>query len=194
MVRMLAGHGADIDKRGRIHESSPLDLASEEAVRLPCMRTLLDIGADVNARDKNGKTPLLHALASSDGLTVHNIENIRLLPQRGSDVHAATLDGETAVSSLVFLVKEALEGSVEDAAEIGRFCLRATWLLLAHGADTSCCLAPDGEEDGEPSLTLTSLEHFDRIFPLAVLLRQSGASFHCSHHRDSCWTGYRLVF
>ncbi|XP_045082969.1 ankyrin repeat and SOCS box protein 6-like isoform X2 [Coregonus clupeaformis] len=81
----------------QIHESSPLDLASEEAVRLPCMRTLLDIGADVNARDKNGKTPLLHALASSDGLTVHNIENIRLLPQRGSDVHAATLDGETAV-------------------------------------------------------------------------------------------------
>ncbi|XP_014027322.1 ankyrin repeat and SOCS box protein 6 isoform X1 [Salmo salar] len=194
MVRLLAGHGADINKRDRIHESSPLDLASEEAERLPCMRTLLDMGADVNARDKNGKSPLLHALASSDGLTVHNTENIRLLLQRGADVHAATLDGETAVSSLVFLVKEALEGSVEDAAEIGRFCLKATRLLLAHGADPSCCLTPDGEEDGEPSLTVTSLEHFDRLFPLAVLLLQSGASFHCSRHGASCWTGYRLVF
>ncbi|CAB1319694.1 unnamed protein product [Coregonus sp. 'balchen'] len=165
MVRLLAGHGADIDKRDRIHESSPLDLASEEAERLPCMRTLLDMGADMNARDKNG-----------------------------ADVHAATLDGETAVSPLVFLVKEALEASVEDAAEIGRFCLRATRLLLAYGADPSCCLAPDGEEDGEPSLTVTSLEHFDRLFPLAVLLLQSGASFHCSRHGASCWTGYKLVF
>lgn len=32
-----------------------------------------------------GKTPLLHALASSDGLTVHNTENIQLLLQRGTD-------------------------------------------------------------------------------------------------------------
>jgi hypothetical protein len=39
----------------QIHESSPLDLASEEAERLPCMCTLLDMGADVNARDKNGE-------------------------------------------------------------------------------------------------------------------------------------------
>lgn len=32
-----------------------------------------------------GKTPLLHALASSDGLTVHNTENIQLLLHRGTD-------------------------------------------------------------------------------------------------------------
>ncbi|XP_010894010.1 ankyrin repeat and SOCS box protein 6 isoform X1 [Esox lucius] len=194
MVRMLAEHGADINKRDRIHESSPLDLASEEAERVPCMRTLLDMGADVNAKDKHGKSPLLHALASSDGLTVHNIENIRLLLQRGADIHAATIDGETAVSSLVLLVKEALSASVEDAAEIGRFCLRATRLLLAQGADPSSCLATDGEEDGEHSLTATSLEHFDRLFPLAVLLLQSGASFYCSHHGATCWTGYGIMF
>lgn len=94
-----------------------MDLASEESERLPCLLTLLDLGADVNARDKHGeftlssqikknlhsvthsfilktgcfclvskgKTPLLHALASSDGLTVHNTENIQLLLQRGTD-------------------------------------------------------------------------------------------------------------
>nr|ACO13531.1 Ankyrin repeat and SOCS box protein 6 [Esox lucius] len=90
MVRMLAEHGADINKRDRIHESSPLDLASEEAERVPCMRTLLDMGADVNAKDKHGKSPLLHALASSDGLTVHNIENIRLLLQRGTVLYTHT--------------------------------------------------------------------------------------------------------
>ena len=36
-----------------------------------------------------GKTPLLHAFASSDGLTVHNIENIELLLQRGTDCETA---------------------------------------------------------------------------------------------------------
>ncbi|XP_078106288.1 ankyrin repeat and SOCS box protein 6 [Sander vitreus] len=190
MVRLLVEHAADVEKRDRIHESSPLDLASEESERLPCLLTLLDLGADVNARDKRGKTPLLHALASSDGLTVHNTENIQLLLQRGADVNAATVDGETVESSLVFLVKEALEATTEDAAEIGNFCLKATQLLLAHGVDPSCCL----NEDGEPSLTQTSLEHFDLLFPLAVLLIQSGASLVCSYHGDSCWSFYSLLF
>ncbi|AWP06716.1 putative ankyrin repeat and SOCS box protein 6 [Scophthalmus maximus] len=173
-----------------IHESSPLDLASEESERLPCLRTLLDLGADVNASDKNGKTPLLHALASSDGLAVHNTENIQLLLQRGADVNAATVDGETIQSSMVFLVKEALEASADDAAEIGKFCLKTVRLLLAHGVDPSCCM----NEDGEPSLTQTSLQHFDHLFPLAVLLLQSGASLVCSDHGDSCWSGYSLLF
>ncbi|KAM7391633.1 hypothetical protein PAMP_022312 [Pampus punctatissimus] len=190
MVRLLVGNGADIEKRDRIHESSPLDLASEESERLPCLLTLLDLGADVNARDKHGKTPLLHALASSDGLTVHNTENIQLLLERGADVNAATVDGETVESSLVFLVKEALEANVEDAAQIGNFCLKTTRLLLAHGVDPSCCL----NDDGEPSLTQTSLEHFDLLFPLVVLLIQSGASLVCTYHDDPCWSFNSLLF
>ncbi|KAM4615730.1 ankyrin repeat and SOCS box protein 6 isoform 2-T2 [Polymixia lowei] len=161
MLSLLVGHGADIEKRDRIHESSPLDLASEESERLPCMLALLDLGANVNASDKNG-----------------------------ADVRATTVDGETAESSLVFLIKEALEANAQDAAEIGHFCLRATRLLLAHGSDPSCCL----NEDGEPSLTQTSLEHFDLLFPLAALLLQSGASFACSYHGDACWSGYKLLF
>lgn len=108
----------------------------------------------------------------------------------GADVHASTADGETVESSLVFLVKEALEASAEDAAEIGKFCLKTTRLLLAHGVDPSCCL----NEDGEPSLTQTSLEHFDLLFPLAALLIQSGARLVCSCHGDSCWSGCGLLF
>lgn len=38
----------------QIHESSPLDLASEEPERMPCLQRLLDLGADVNAADKHG--------------------------------------------------------------------------------------------------------------------------------------------
>lgn len=81
MVRLLVSRGADVEKRDRvreaspllflssssrlspadvcgffscqIHESSPLDLASEESERLPCLLTLLDMGAYVNAGDKH---------------------------------------------------------------------------------------------------------------------------------------------
>uniref|UniRef100_A0A3B5JZH1 Ankyrin repeat and SOCS box containing 6 n=1 Tax=Takifugu rubripes TaxID=31033 RepID=A0A3B5JZH1_TAKRU len=161
MVRLLVSHGADIEKRDRIHESSPLDLASEESERLLCLLTLLDMGADVNAGDKHS-----------------------------ADISAATQDGETVESLLVFLIKEALDANEEDAAEIGKFCLKTTRLLLAHGLDPSCCL----NEDGESSLTRTSLEHFDLLFPLAVLLIQSGSSLVCSLHGDSCWFAYGLLF
>ncbi|KAG9354602.1 hypothetical protein JZ751_001315 [Albula glossodonta] len=191
MVQTLMHHGADIDKRDRIHESSPLDLASEELERLPCLRMLLQLGADINARDKNGKTALLHALASSDGLTVNNTANIQLLLEKGADVRAATDEGETALSSLAFLVKEALEGNAEDACEIGNFCLAATQLLLTHGADPSHCEV--GGAEGEPSLTQTCLEYFDLLFPLAVLLLQSGAAFLCSCQGAPCWTGPGLI-
>lgn len=105
-------------------------------------------------------------------------------------MNAATMDGETVESSVVFLVKEALEASVQDAAEIGSFCLRTVQLLLAHGVDPSCCSA----EDGEPSLTQTSLEHFDLLFPLAVLLLQSGAALLCRLHQQPCWSGPELLF
>ncbi|XP_017574598.1 ankyrin repeat and SOCS box protein 6 isoform X2 [Pygocentrus nattereri] len=194
MVQLLAGHGAIIDKRDRIHESSPLDLASEEADRLSCLRMLLDLGADVNAKDKNGKTALLHAFASSDGLTVNNACNIQLLLDRGADVNATTHDGETPMSSLIFLVKEALDSSTEDAAVIGCFCMRVAALLLDHGADPSCCLSTSDGEEWEPSLTYATLEHFDVLYPMAALLLQRGASFFCSCHGTSCWTGYNLIF
>ncbi|XP_072538139.1 ankyrin repeat and SOCS box protein 6 [Salminus brasiliensis] len=194
MVKLLVGHGAEIDKRDRIHESSPLDLASEEADRLSCLHMLLDLGADIGAKDKNGKTALLHAFASSDGLTVNNTCNIQLLLERGADVNATTHDGETPLSSLVFLVKESLDGSVEDATIIGRFCTQVAALLLDHGADPSCCLSTGDGEEWEPSLTYTSLENFDLLFPLALLLLQRGASFCCSRHGTSCWNGHNLIF
>lgn len=108
----------------------------------------------------------------------------------GADISAATEDGETVESLLVFLVKEALDATADDAAEIGKFCLKTTRLLLAHGMDPSCCL----NEDGESSLTQTSLEHFDLLFPLAVLIIQSGSSLVCSLHGESCWFAYSLLF
>lgn len=47
----------------QIHESSPLDLASEESERLPCLLTLLDMGAYVNAGDKHSEFFLLWSIS-----------------------------------------------------------------------------------------------------------------------------------
>ncbi|KAL2091803.1 hypothetical protein ACEWY4_011601 [Coilia grayii] len=201
MVRLLVQHGADINKRDRIHESSPLDLASEEADRLPCLRMLLELGAHVNARDRTGKTALLHALASSDGLTVDNSENIRLLLAAGASVQAYTSGdavGDTVMSLVVSLVLEALESSEEEeAAAIGRFCLRVTELLLDHGAEPSCSW-PSGQpgcagEQWGTSLTEVCLGHFDLLFPLAVLLLRRGVALHCLCHSAPCWYGRRVL-
>ncbi|XP_062400159.1 ankyrin repeat and SOCS box protein 6-like [Sardina pilchardus] len=210
MVGMLVQHGADIDKRDRIFESSPLDLACEDADRLPCLRTLLALGADVNAHDKNGKPALIHALFSSDGTGVAvtpkygNTENIRLLLEGGASVHVRTIDEETVMLALVAFVEIVLhwegeedeedeedEEEKEDAEQIGQFCLRVTELFLDHGEEQE-----DGEEthpSRHPSLTQTCLEHFDRLFPLALLLLQKGVALQCSLHGATCWSWRQLL-
>ncbi|NXJ40231.1 ASB6 protein, partial [Ciconia maguari] len=187
MVELLVRHGADINRRDRIHESSPLDLASEEPERLPCLQRLLQLGADVNAADKNGKTALLHALASSDGVQIHNTESIRLLLEGGADVRATTKDGDTVFTYVIFLLGEMVCSNTEEAQVINRFCFRATQLLLAHGANPSECPAPE-------SLTHLCFKSFKRHFPLLRFLLESGAAYNCSLHGPSCWSGFHIIF
>ena len=59
---------------------------------LPAVKFLVEeLGADVNARDHNGYTPLHHAASSGDN------ELIRYLVSKGADVKAVSRSGQTTV-------------------------------------------------------------------------------------------------
>ncbi|XP_048469739.1 ankyrin repeat and SOCS box protein 6 [Rhincodon typus] len=187
VVELLVRHGADVNKRDRVHSSSPLDLASEEVERLPCLQRLLDLGANVNGVDKTGKSALLHALASSDGVQVLNTDNIKLLLERGADVKASMMDGDNIFTFIIFLLGETEGRDEEEAETLRNFCLQTTKLLLAHSAEPDTCQPED-------SLTYTCIEQFEVHIPLIQLLLEAGAGSHCPEHGPSCWSGFSLLF
>ncbi|NXU80974.1 ASB6 protein, partial [Oreotrochilus melanogaster] len=194
MVEFLVHHGADINRRDRVGAQgqgqgrlSPLGILGALAVCFFPLVTSLQLGADVNAADKNGKTALLHALASSDGVQIHNTESIRLLLEGGADVRATTEDGDTVFTYVIFLLGEMMCSSTEEVQAINHFCFRVTQLLVAHGANPSECPAPE-------SLTYLCFQSFKCHFPLLRFLLESGAAYNCSLHGPSCWSGFHVVF
>ena len=79
------------DRSGR----TPLMCATESLGRdsLEIVRQLVTDGADVNAKDDDGFTPLIDAAEAG------NIQIVRLLLRHGADVHAKAAAGITALNS-----------------------------------------------------------------------------------------------
>jgi len=59
------------------------------------MCDLIKAGADINAKDEQGLTPLMHAIEVTRGI---NIDAIRLLVLAGADVNAIDKEGRTPLS------------------------------------------------------------------------------------------------
>uniref|UniRef100_A0A8C2IY64 Ankyrin repeat and SOCS box containing 6 n=1 Tax=Cyprinus carpio TaxID=7962 RepID=A0A8C2IY64_CYPCA len=165
-AHVLLRYGADLNFEDPVSYYNPLHIAVLRN-KPDMVQMLISHGAEIEKRDRNLRIFFLW-------LVVNAIV--------------------TPMSSLTFLVKEALDSSAEDAKEIGNFCTRVAHLLISHGADPSCCLNATDAEVWEHSLTYISLENYDLLFPLTALLLQHGASFVCSHHSASYWTGQQLIF
>lgn len=89
-ARQLARHGADVNVR--FHGETPL-LYATRLRRTRMMRWLVDHGADVNAADGEGRSPLYHAIWRR-----HAPAEIRLLLGAGASVSQAARDGSTPAS------------------------------------------------------------------------------------------------
>lgn len=104
-LEMVLAAGADIkatNDKGQtaLMKAVTLDHRYTPAQRLPMIELLLQKGANINDRDKNGFTPLLHSVVqfmSEAGGVISHPEVVKLLLDRGADVHTKNNDGNTAL-------------------------------------------------------------------------------------------------
>uniref|UniRef100_A0A803TS46 Uncharacterized protein n=1 Tax=Anolis carolinensis TaxID=28377 RepID=A0A803TS46_ANOCA len=101
----LEVEGSWTDQQPHNSGETPLHLAARFS-RADAARRLLASGADVNARDQWGRTPL-HSAVAADALGVFQI----LLRQRQTDLDASTQDGSTP---LILATRLAVENMVEE--------------------------------------------------------------------------------
>ncbi|KAH8983535.1 ankyrin repeat-containing domain protein [Lactarius akahatsu] len=84
-VQLLTERGADVNARGKDHKTA-LHLASR-ALNFESMRVLLDCGANVNAEDLLGQTPLHGVLENTLYRFEGDLDVAKLLVEHGADVN-----------------------------------------------------------------------------------------------------------
>ena len=114
---MLRQNSADPHPRGD-ENMTPLDSAAYYG-DLDVVPKLIEYGADIGAKDFDGRTPLYFASFGNYGNSGKHCSVLRLLLEHGADINARTMGGSTALHM---------------ASSNGR--LEIVRLLLEHGADT----------------------------------------------------------
>jgi len=112
MVREILLYHPDLEMRNRagktaLFAAGESRYGDEEGTRVECVRLLADAGANVNARDSDGNTPL-HETFLTD------VE--KELLERGADVNARNKDGETPIFTNVD--NEAIPLFIEHGADV----------------------------------------------------------------------------
>ena len=130
MVKFLIERGADINGGPR----PALHTAISRAKNRDMAELLIQHGADVNAKDASGNTPLYYAI-----LYIDDSDFINLLIANGADVNTKNRGGETPLhieaqaTRMVFVTQA---GRMELATQAGR--TEVAKLLLEAGANINC--------------------------------------------------------
>jgi len=159
VVRHLLEHGADTDAQAHTEHSTPLHVASYHG-GFKVVQLLLERGANINARNEEGHTPLHRVLLDlDDDFGAEYFDAIQLLLEHGADVGA--LDGRQSTPLHV-------------ASKYGT--AKATRLLLEHGADVHAL-------DGNHSTPLHLASQGENA-ELVRLLLDHGANIHARNKWD----------
>ena len=100
LVRLLLQFGMDVSSRDK-HLETPLHFASSRG-HFEIALALLDHGADVNAQNDAGYTPL-HRVSLSEPVKVHRLAQLML--ERGADVNARGKDKATPLHFASYMSK-----------------------------------------------------------------------------------------
>ncbi len=101
IIALLQEHKADINTPNKDGETA---LMKRAAGATKTFKQVLDMGAEVNLKDKNGLTALMHSASVP--------ENVKLLLEKNADVNAQTEEGMTA------LIYAAAHGSVKAVQQL----------------------------------------------------------------------------
>ena len=115
--RFCEEHGSDVKTVDKV-DNTLLHLAMEKEVNLAVVKYLVSQGADVNVKNKWGKTPLYEAALNG------NIEIVKFLVAEGADVNAKDSNGITSlqmaartnVDVVKFLVSEGADIHIQNEA------------------------------------------------------------------------------
>jgi uncharacterized protein len=121
-VKLLLGRGAEASAKNDIqltalHQACHVRSSDSETFPESCTELLLEAGADIEAHDYYGNTPLLEAAARSG----QNEAVIELLLEHKADVNLVNVQGESAL--MIAVMRPGHEEKVK--------------LLLQHGADAN---------------------------------------------------------
>ena len=100
ITRLLLGRGVDVHAIDK-YENTALHCAAFRA-RPGITTVLLDHGANTNAKNKDGETPLHRVSQDKDSSKHDGVSVTRLLLERGVDVHAMDKSGNTALHCAAF--------------------------------------------------------------------------------------------